>query len=614
MCLNPKKIRNKARTLSMEGGQPFYVTVPCNHCAECLAAKRQEWNFRTWYEVLSTIDDGGYVLFDTLTYRDEDVPHVSDVLDFKALLSLRQDECILRGDSELKTAAILNRYEKQLNKINNMCFNKEDIKLFFKRLRRQLQYKGFKSSDAFKYFLTSEYGTSDKGTHRPHYHVLFFVKDPMLHPLTLSSLINKCWQLGRTDGINYHTAPYVFNHVYGYKGLQLTTNSSFNVSGIQAACSYVSKYITKDSRYQKIAENRAKRIMTIVFGSQWEDDFLNTQGFDKRIKRLVPADDEIPWDSYETIVEHYSKFEVKRLYNGIRRSMEQFHLESNNFGADFLRYNTYDSVKSTGLISRVDPKRGIVTIPIPRYYQYKIFYDLKRDFNNHLFWSLNDEGKEFRMQAFDRSFDSMTRKMEDWITSMHSMDYYCDLPQDEAQTWYMNVIGEFDRLCGDRPIKDFVEYLLFYKGRIKTKEQVEREENGEFRVMERKEWMPYMFRDITVDTDVLYNYNTPTDEEQLGCKFISKKYYGDAEFWQLSGTPLPYDIFVKDMEYHTAFNYFEDKYVISDKSDPKFENYDKMYDLYCEGQKFKNKFLQSAFTNKENSKIKFKESTLFKIV
>ena len=612
MCLTPIFIPNRSRTILMDGTCPRFIAVPCGHCAECLRAKRTEWNYRTWYEVLSCIDAGGYILFDTLTHRDEDVPRVSDVLDFDVLMQYRKEELELQNITGERKEALLKRYLKRLQSINNMCFNKEDIKLFLKRLRRELAYLGYKKSGCFKYFLTSEYGTSDKGTHRPHYHILFFVYDPTLHPLALSKLINKCWQLGRTDGIDYHTAPYVFNHVYGYRGLQFTTApTSLNVSGIQAACSYVSKYITKDSRYEKIAENRARGIMSLLFGNDWYQR-LSLDGYiDKKCKKFVAADDEIPWDSYETFYEHYSKFDINRIYKSIKRSMEQFHMQSNGFGADFLKYNSYESVKQTGLIARTDPKRGVVLSPLPRYYQYRIFYSLQRDFNNHLYWQLNDEGKEFKRLALDRSFDAMTRKMEDWLSSMHSFDYYCDLPTEQAQQWYLSILKPFEELNGDRPIADFVKYLIYYKGRIKTKAQVEREKRGEYRVEDLSVWKFYFFRDITKDSDVVYNYATPTDEEQLGLKFVSKKYYGDAELWNHGGeVATPYQI-MEDMEYHMDFDYFDRKYVINDKSDPSFVHYDEMFELYCKSMFYKNKFLQSAFTNKENLKISFKESFFF---
>ena len=47
--------------------------------------------------------------------------------------------------------------------------------------------------------------------HRPHYHLLLFVRKKV-DPLKLSALISRCWKCGRTDGIPYQSNFYVFQH------------------------------------------------------------------------------------------------------------------------------------------------------------------------------------------------------------------------------------------------------------------------------------------------------------------------------------------------------------------------------------------------------------------
>ena len=188
MCLNPITIKNPKKRISLSGGMPFSIQVPCGECAECKELKRTEWYYRTYYEAMSCFDSNGYVLFDTLTYRDEELPHVSEFIDI---------------DSEWDAS----------------CFDVEDYRLFFVRLRMALQREiGWNPAHCLKYFLTSEYGTDDRYTHRPHYHVLFFVRGDengrRVDPLVLSKLINKCWMKGRTDGIDYKPYKYVMNHVW----------------------------------------------------------------------------------------------------------------------------------------------------------------------------------------------------------------------------------------------------------------------------------------------------------------------------------------------------------------------------------------------------------------
>ena len=57
--------------------QPLFIEVPCGHCAECLGLKREQWYLRNYWHCKECFDKGGFVLFDTLTYRDSDLPHLS---------------------------------------------------------------------------------------------------------------------------------------------------------------------------------------------------------------------------------------------------------------------------------------------------------------------------------------------------------------------------------------------------------------------------------------------------------------------------------------------------------------------------------------------------------
>ena len=186
MCLNPKKIRNPAKRLSMYGGQPLYFNVPCGNCADCKKKKRLEWRFRAYHHINNIINRGGYVYFDTLTYDEDHVPHLSDFISLDSFVPslIEQRNGISVGIQDFT------------------CFCHSHWKNFLKNLRRQLDYhyNGCK----FDYFLTSEYGTKEGFTHRPHYHILFFVHDSSkIHPLDFSKVIKKCWDYGRTDGIDF---------------------------------------------------------------------------------------------------------------------------------------------------------------------------------------------------------------------------------------------------------------------------------------------------------------------------------------------------------------------------------------------------------------------------
>ena len=240
MCLNPIKLTNPSKTISMSGGQLFQMEVPCGKCAECLERRKNDWYFRTYYEAKSTFDNGGYVYFDTLTYASEHLPHINDYL----------------------------KEEYQFPESENVsCFNLEHYRLFFVRLRRYLTYHGFDVAHNLKYFLTSEYGDDDRYTHRPHYHVLFFVTDPSLEPLDLSRAVNACWQMGRTDGIDWHPYSYVKEHIFGYK---------YNCDRVhmQMVCNYVSKYVAKDSVFSSTIQGKLDHIFTQLYGPMdvWSAD------------------------------------------------------------------------------------------------------------------------------------------------------------------------------------------------------------------------------------------------------------------------------------------------------------------------------------------------------
>lgn len=108
--------------------------MPCGRCISCLKRKRSEWLFRLEHEHRVSTRS----LFLTLTYNDENLPF---------------------HDGEV-------------------CFNKDHVQKFFKKLRHV--------SD-FRYYLVSEYGGT---TGRPHYHLLLFN-----YHGNLSQIVKK-WQYG----------------------------------------------------------------------------------------------------------------------------------------------------------------------------------------------------------------------------------------------------------------------------------------------------------------------------------------------------------------------------------------------------------------------------------
>lgn len=193
MCLNPLTIKSNKSIFNPEC-DPLFYQVPCGKCKECLSNKQSEWNVRAYYEYKACIDKGGFVLFVTLTYNEDNLPYV-DLYDYQ------------------------NNYLDTLP-----CFNKVDIQHFLHRLRKRLSRK-VNHTVNLKYLITSEYGGT---THRPHYHGLIFIYDN-LYPDYVKKEINDCWPHGFTS--------------FGQNGGKV-----YNHNAIR----YVTKYITKDFTFLQI--------------------------------------------------------------------------------------------------------------------------------------------------------------------------------------------------------------------------------------------------------------------------------------------------------------------------------------------------------------------------
>lgn len=370
MCLFPKIIRNPSKRLHRTGGQPLYLNVPCNKCAECKDKKRLEWHFRSYHEVNSIIQHGGYVVYDTLTYSEDNVPHLSDFIDTDKL-------------------QIQDFY----------CFNTMHWRNFLKNLRRHLDYHY--PTVKLRYFLTSEYGTDERYTHRPHYHVLFFVNNKKLHPIDLSRLISKLWTYGRTDGIDYHDMNYFSDNVFGYD-IGFGHNSD-----VLKVCSYITKYVTKDSTFQTSIDNRLNLI-------------------DKRVND-------------------------ENLCNELKRTINQYHRQSQGFGLSYLNTldaSSYSAIMDKGICTLEDKDDIILTIPLPLYYKRKLFYKYSKDDDGSVVWIPNNLGKQYIENNLLRLVDK---------TYQRYYNEYINLSQHDKQF--------ISYLLGSRSLYDFSIYISLYRYR-----------------------------------------------------------------------------------------------------------------------------------------------------
>ena len=330
MCLSPISILNKTKQYTVDGGQPVVLSVPCGKCAQCKKTNRLEWHFRTYHECKSVIDKGGYAYFDTLTYSDEHLPHFSDFVP------------TLPKDKDFS------------------CFNTEHYRAFLKRLRRTLEYHY--PDVHFTYFMTSEYGIDERYTHRPHYHIIFFISGTIT-PYDFSRCVSKSWIYGRTDGAPYQSNAYVLDHVI--------SNES-NDGNILKACNYVAKYVMKDSQFQST--------------------------LDKRI---------------EYVTKHIDNLDPEL----IKRTISQFHRQSQGYGIAYLHTLDADERKfifENGACRMVDSDFVKIVIRLPLYYERKLFYKCIKKADS-LHWQPTYDGILYKQHSFTRNIRKLTEYYQNII-------------------------------------------------------------------------------------------------------------------------------------------------------------------------------------------------------
>lgn len=595
MCLNPIKLINPASKISLNGGQRYYLEVPCGECAECREARRTDMYFRTYYECLDTWNANGYVYFDTLTYRSEDLPHISDY-----------ESSIEKG-----------------SKLDFSCFRKSDFRLFMVRLRRQLDYHGFDSKNNLKYFVATEYGSDKeyrdsqgrlrKGTERPHYHVLFFVKSMKLDPLTLSQYVYDCWQKGNTDGIPCKDVQYVLKHTFGPR-----FNS--DLQHMQATCNYVAKYCLKDSEFEKKLKTRMEQIYGI--------GKFDTYTGKKRYRKLVSE------------MRCYTRW-------------------SKGFGEYGLQYNTEENLYN-GVMEMPDSKKVHRFAPLSGYLNRKKYYETAYNSAGELYWKLTDEGRERALDKAIKSVEDFADRFKEWLMNADSLIEKGDIKYDfDGQEWKpmavttediynfkKNTVCRAVELLGDRTPEDFAFYVLFYKGRIKGPmmyDPVEFFYRGLVSVDEIEDNFVWNyahckhkahFDGAIVCEEKLHSSPMETYEgmkglyEKFGWTFdedYHKKFYKSCPGGYVKmGFEFGYDElcdvykgdFVKkyNASHSTAAwtaEQFIDRYCINDTFDVRWKDFDLIYQIYSSSMVYQNRRKQNSYDYIEDMKRRFKSAGFF---
>ena len=407
MCYNPITIINPSKYVSLRYRERYLLQVPCGHCAQCVTNKSNEWYFRSYHQILDCLSQTNgtagspFVLFDTLTYRNEDLPHISDFVSVP-------DGC------------------------DYPCFNSRHVQLFNKKLRKACS----RYNSQYKFFLTSEYGTSEHHTHRPHYHILFY-SDGNIDPFQLSALIAKCWQYGRTDGLPYKSVYYVRNNVF--------TSDKFAQS--LRTCRYVSKYIQKSCKFEKEIKHRLDKIMMNI------------------ADRMIDGWIDSP--------------HAKRVRQKYSRLVCQFHRQSKEYGASYMRDVDITDFSSINELSMPDSNKVHLKIPLPQYYKRKFYYKVENIDGNDV-WMPTDLGMLY-LQSRNKLLlsDLENRFRAANVQAGTNFDY-----------------------------KKLAEYVMLFRGRIRAVE------------------LPKSPLD-KYETVSLFNYSTFSDREHLDNLGLTSRYAGN---------------------------------------------------------------------------------------
>lgn len=446
------------------GVSRFRQTFVCGKCSGCISKQRTDWRVRAYYESLDCLrKPNAFVLFDTLTYTDDSVPHYSDIY------------------PDLQIPMLLDR----------MAFSRPDVQKFFKRLRINLKRAGYNiGRNELRYILTSEFGSSENCTHRPHYHILFFITFP-IQPIELSRIISRSWPLGKTDGVRpyddcnqcpvrkfcrgtciYHSDEYV-------KRERLVTNSS--PSNTMKCVNYVTKYISKDMYLSGELQTNVDLLWRFL-SPDYQCDYLQYRKYRKFCSQVLP-----------------------------------FHLQSIGFGQSLIgdlgkSLGELDYLTRTNQVHLPTGKKDVVrSVALPRYYQRKLYYDFVKE-DGGVRWFLHPRGIDTKVAHLDHEIAKFMR------------DYRA-----------------FDDQLSSSRLFDLALYKCVYKGTLTDYQSL---------YLPYKEYYRRMLRFHDLDEQPLYiNKATKRDRMTIG-SFLSTSYSvtSDGEILykgkQLHKEFIPYDGYV----------------------------------------------------------------------
>lgn len=587
MCLNPVKIRVNNMYLSNGHLQPLFIEVPCGHCAECLGLKREQWYLRNYWHCKECFDKGGFVLFDTLTYRDSDLPHLSLYIpeaegtswdypcfsydhykNFMKRLRINLSRGVFEDEFiEMQKQKVVYTHLKNLRKQYPIKLKADKVKNSVARAKLEKKIKDVKyeidcldalrktwaAAENIDAFVVTEYGDdgyymSDNGkmrkaTFRPHYHLLFYNTIPNLDAITLSKYIYKSWGHGRTDCCDLDGNVRVgYVRAHNCIGKNYQRNSELELRRVS---SYVAKYITKDA---------------------WYSEKLN-QRVQYAAERLIKDVEEYEGDLKGLKCTCYHYFNNQKSINQLKRLVDGFHLQGLGFGLYGIDPKNFDEKEliEDGTFKMPDKDKLFKHIPAPLYYVRKLYYSVAKPNSkvNSPTYVLKKEGIRWKESSLLRGYKNMCSRYTDLLLNMSEYDK-------------MRV----NFLLGDRSIDDYVKYKYFYQNRI-------------------------------------YDGYVELDLDKVIRKIVSTKPYGKGYDIYLDKDR---DVYLKNGKFSLEdgvygpcydvidFNEFCGDNMINMWSSPEFIYYDWLDDIFDEYIKINNKKKQEVFDLKEQTRRNLKNS------
>lgn len=226
MCIDPQRL-------------PSGRIIRCDKCRECRQAKSLGWKVRNYFEAKRIQRLGGFMVYVTLTYNNDNVPRFSPM---EYLLSRDTSAFPLHFDVDKFKDSHISACREYL------CFRHSDLQKYLKAIRQQFVRDGIGD---IRYFFASEFGgdydyMDDFGrlrhaTHRPHYHGLFFVNESPDNFDRVREVIAQKWTYGDvtfTQDPNDSTSP------FGLVKLKGKTETA--LSDFLSPAMYVAKYVGKE--------------------------------------------------------------------------------------------------------------------------------------------------------------------------------------------------------------------------------------------------------------------------------------------------------------------------------------------------------------------------------